>query len=122
MTSDFVRLTIAIGFHFYSQAMVGVVTSVCTIHPIIESPSVSWALQKQKEVFLAEIERATGPGGRRQEKSDPERVRKNISNAVTRAIEAVAQEHDRLGKHLKNSITSGPVVSFDPERDPNWLI
>jgi predicted nuclease with TOPRIM domain len=46
-------------------------------------------LEKQKAAFLAEIERATGPWGRRREKLDPERVRKNISNAVTRAIEAL---------------------------------
>jgi uncharacterized protein YicC (UPF0701 family) len=68
-------------------------------------------LEKQKETFSAE-----------REKSDPERVRKNVSNAVTRAIEAVALEHERLGKHLGNSINSGSVFSYDPERDPQWLV
>jgi hypothetical protein len=79
-------------------------------------------LEKQKEAFSAEIEGATGLGGRRREKSDPERVRKNVSNAVTRAIEAVALEHERLGKHLGNSINSGSVFSYVPERDPQWLV
>ena len=79
-------------------------------------------LETQKETFSAEIEKATGLGGRKRENSDPERVRKNVSIAVTRAIEAVAQEHERLGKHLRNSITSGSVFSYDPERDPQWLI
>jgi hypothetical protein len=62
-------------------------------------------LEKQKEAFSAEIEKATGLGGRRREKSDPERGRKNFSNAVTRAIDAVASEHEWLEKHLQNSIT-----------------
>jgi len=79
-------------------------------------------LEKQKEAFSAEIEGATGLGGRRREKSDPERVRKNVSNAVTRAIDAVASEHERLGKHLRNSITSGSAFSYDPDRDPQWLV
>ncbi|RLS69998.1 MAG: hypothetical protein DWH99_11495, partial [Planctomycetota bacterium] len=79
-------------------------------------------LETQKETFSAEIEKATGLGGRKRENSDPERVRKNVSNAVARAIEAIAQEHDRLGKHLRNAINSGSVFSYDPERDPQWLI
>jgi hypothetical protein len=60
--------------------------------------------------------------GRKRENSDPERVRKNVSNAVTRAIEAVALEHERLGKHLRNAINSGSAFSYDPERDPQWLV
>ena len=79
-------------------------------------------LETQKETFSAEIEKATGLGGRKREMSDSERVRKNVSNAVTRAIEAVAVEHVRLGKHLRNAITSGSVFSYDPERDPQWLV
>jgi hypothetical protein len=79
-------------------------------------------LEKQKETFSAEIEKATGLGGRKREQSDSERVRKNVSNAVTRAIEAIASEHERLGKHLGNSINSGSVFSYDPERDPQWLV
>lgn len=79
-------------------------------------------LEPQMEMFAAQIESATGLGKRKREKSDSERVRKNVSNAVTRAIDAVAQEHERLGKHLRNSITSGSVFSYDPERDPQWLI
>jgi hypothetical protein len=79
-------------------------------------------LENQKDAFSTEIESATGLGGRKREKSDPERVRKNVSNAVTRAIDAVASEHERLGKHLGNSINSGSVFSYDPERDPQWLV
>ncbi len=43
-------------------------------------------LENQKDAFSTEIESATGLGGRRREKSDPERVRKNVSNAVASAI------------------------------------
>ena len=78
--------------------------------------------EKQKETFSVEIEKATALGGRKREMSDSERVRKNVSNAVTRAIDSVASEHERLGKHLGNSINSGSVFSYDPERDPQWLV
>jgi hypothetical protein len=71
-------------------------------------------LEKQKDPFSTEIESATGLGGRKREKSDPERVRKNVSNAVTRAIDAVASEHERLGKHLRNSITPAPLSASIP--------
>jgi len=79
-------------------------------------------LEKQGETFSAEIKKATGLGGRKREQSDSERVRKNVSNAVTRAIDAVALELEQLGKHLRNAINSGSAFSYDPERDPQWLV
>jgi hypothetical protein len=78
-------------------------------------------LQSEMEVFASEIAGATGLGGRRREKSDTERVRKNVSMAVTRAIDSIRDEHDVLGRHLRNSISPGLAFRYDPERDPNWL-
>lgn len=79
-------------------------------------------LETQMEIFAAQIESATGLGKRKRDKSDSEQVRKTVSIAVTRAIEAVAQEHERLGKYLRNSINSGSLFSYDPERYPQWLV
>ena len=73
------------------------------------------------EVFASEIAGATGLGGRKREKTDTERVRKNVSMAVTRAIDSIRDEHDVLGRHLRNSISPGLTFCYDPERDPNWL-
>lgn len=79
-------------------------------------------LQKKLDFFATEIARATGYGGRKREKSDVERVRKNVSMAVTRAIDGIHAYHERLGKHLRNSVTSGLFFCYDPEHDPRWLI
>ncbi len=74
------------------------------------------------EAFELEIARATGLGGRRREKTDADRVRKNVSMAITRAIDSISDEHPVLGRHLRNSISPGLTFRYDPERDPNWLI
>jgi len=79
-------------------------------------------LQSEMEAFALEIARATGLGGRKREKNDAERVRKNVSTAVSRAIDSIRGEHGVLGLHLRNSIFPGLTFRYDPERDPGWLI
>jgi len=78
-------------------------------------------LQSEMETFELEIARATGLGGRKREKTDAERVRKNVSTAVSRAIDSIRDEHAVLGRHLRNSISPGLTFRYDPERDPGWL-
>ena len=57
-------------------------------------------LQSEMDAFGTELARATGLGGKKREKTDAERVRKNVSMAVTRAIDSIRDEHARLGQHL----------------------
>ena len=78
-------------------------------------------LQAEQEAFELEIARATGLGGRKREKTDAERVRRNVSMAVMRAIDSIRDEHDVLGRHFRNSISPGLTFCYDPERDPEWL-
>lgn len=78
-------------------------------------------LQSEMETFELEIARATGLGGKKREKTDAERIRKNVSMAVARAIDSIRDEHAVLGRHLQNSISPGLTFRYDPERDPNWL-
>ncbi len=78
-------------------------------------------LQSEMEAFELEIARATGLGGRKREKTDTERVRKNVSMAVSRTIDSIRDEHAVLGRHLRNSISPGLTFRYDPERDPGWL-
>ncbi len=78
-------------------------------------------LQAEMEAFELEIARATGLGGTKREKTDAERVRKNVSMAVSRAIDSIRDEHAGLGRHLQNSISPGLTFRYDPEDKVGWL-
>ncbi len=79
-------------------------------------------LKTELEAFELQLARETGLGGRRREKTDADRVRRNVSMAVTRAIDSIRGEHRVLGRHLRNSISLGLTFRYDPERDPKWLV
>lgn len=78
-------------------------------------------LQVEIEFLNRELAGAAGLGGRPREKSNIERIRKSVSGAVSRAIDAIAADHKLLGRHLTVSIKSGLTFRYDPERNPNWL-
>jgi hypothetical protein len=46
-------------------------------------------LESDQEAFEIEIAKATGLGGKKREKTDADRVRRNVSMAVTRAIDSI---------------------------------
>ncbi len=68
-----------------------------------------------------ELARAYGLAGRKRERNDVEKVRKSVSMAVKRAIDAIRDEHDVLGRHLRNATSSGLTFCYDPEHKLNWL-
>lgn len=78
-------------------------------------------LESDQEAFETKIAKATGLCGKKREKTDADRVRRNVSMAVTRAIDSICDEHPVLGRHLRNSISSGLSFCYDPERDPGWV-
>jgi len=79
-------------------------------------------LQSEIEKLGAEIVRLSGLGGKIRSKSDADRARRSVSAAVKRAIDSIRNEHNRLGQHLRNSVSSGFIFCYAPERDPDWLI
>lgn len=79
-------------------------------------------IKSKLEIFGTQIAEATGFGGRKREKTDAERVRKNVSMAVSRAIDSIHDEHLTLGKHLRRFVSSGLSFCYDPEKEPGWLI
>ena len=46
---------------------------------------------------------------------------KNVSMAVSRAIDSIRDEHAVLGRHLRNSISPGLTFCYDPEHIIDWL-
>lgn len=65
----------------------------------------------------------TGPRGRpRRAASDPnEKVRKAVSNAIKRSRKSIEKDHRALGRHLRYTIRTGDVCSYEPgEPAPPW--
>jgi hypothetical protein len=80
-------------------------------------------LQSEMDALGTEIARATGLGGRKRELTDVERVRKAVSNAVSRAINSFDEKkYKELVQHFRTSISSGRFFKYDPEQSINWLL
>lgn len=80
-------------------------------------------LQSEMDALGTEIARATGLGGRNRELTDAEKVRKAVSNAVSRAIKKFDEKkYKELVQHLHNSISSGRFFKYDPEQSVDWLL
>jgi hypothetical protein len=82
--------------------------------------------QAQKELAHAELEllekevvAAIGLGGKhRNARDDSERVRKNVSNAITRAIESIQEHHPTLGIFLDLHLKRGLFVCYSDDGIP----
>ncbi|MEX0718357.1 MAG: hypothetical protein WD066_17310 [Planctomycetaceae bacterium] len=76
----------------------------------------------EMEILAAELANAMGLGGRKRKKEDADRVRKSVSMAVSRAIDAIRPDHERLARHLDASISSGRTFRYAPEQPIDWLL
>lgn len=80
-------------------------------------------LRDEREKLGAYLRSCNGHNGRLRMIADAtERARKAVSNAITRAISAVFEQHDVLGRHLRNSVRTGYQVSYDPETPVDWQL
>jgi hypothetical protein len=83
------------------------------------------ALRGEREALLDEVRRATGIGGRRRVVgSSGERARVAVKKAITTAIGRIADFDEPLAHHLRNSVHTGLICSYDP--DPgvtvHWIL
>jgi len=70
-------------------------------------------LQEQHDFLTNQILSARGFAGRsRESKSDRERTRKSVSNAINRAITNIRESLPRLAEHLERNIDCGYVLSY----------
>jgi len=51
-----------------------------------------------------------------------ERKRKGIGMAISRALARIDKKHEALGQHLRNSVKTGWVCRYTPERDLPWVL
>lgn len=80
------------------------------------------ALQGEITQITNELLRAAGIGGRPRTRSDAERARKSVSQAISRAITRIGSHHESLSRHLLNSITSGQTFCYSPDSPTDWLL
>jgi hypothetical protein len=80
-------------------------------------------LEEEREKLRAYLSASSGHHGRlRRLANARERIRKSVSNAITRAITAVSEHHERLGRHLRNSVRLGYSANYDPEQPVEWRL
>ncbi len=78
-------------------------------------------LQSDRQTLLAEVQRATGLGGRKREAaSDRERARQSVTQAIRRALEAIKRDHAALWRHLWKSLKTGEVFAYRPDDETPW--
>jgi hypothetical protein len=79
-------------------------------------------IQREIEALETEVLKATGLGRRKRKMgNDADRIRKAVSNAITRAIEAIEKEHPHLARHLESALIMGHAFSYRPEVDIDWI-
>jgi hypothetical protein len=81
------------------------------------------ALEDEKEKLEKYLLSATGLMGRSRNFNNPsEKVRKNVTNQISRCIKRIQENHPTLGTHLKNSIKTGTLCSYSPDKSTTWEI
>jgi hypothetical protein len=69
--------------------------------------------QSEMEILESQVNAALGLGGRhRNDADDSERVRKNVSNAITRSIESIREHHPALADHLDLHVKRGSFLCY----------
>jgi len=70
-------------------------------------------LQEQHDVLTNQILSAQGLSGRsRESKSERERTRKSVSNAINRAIKSIRESLPHLADHLERNLDCGSLLSY----------
>jgi hypothetical protein len=78
-------------------------------------------LRAERSMLADELAGALGLGGRARFAGDPaERARKAVTMRIRAAITAIAAQDDALARHLRNTIRTGRLCSYQPESTVSW--
>jgi AAA ATPase-like protein len=78
-------------------------------------------LRAERSMLAAELAGALGLGGRARFAGDPaERARKAVTMRIRAAISTIAAQDDILARHLRNTIRTGRLCSYQPEETVSW--
>lgn len=80
------------------------------------------AARQELEALASELGRALGLGGRsRRTGSAAERARSTVTWRIRSAVRKIGAAHNRLGRHLENSIRTGTFCAYCPETPVVWV-
>jgi len=80
-------------------------------------------LKEEQEGLLRYLNACNRLDGRLRKVADVrEKVRKSVSNAISRAILVISDDHEVLGRHLSNSIKTGYKMVYNPETPVEWYL
>lgn len=77
--------------------------------------------RQELDLLQAELAAACGLGGRARTHSTAERARKAVYNRIRGALAKIEKAHRSLGRHLRNSVSTGTFCSYAPERPTEWV-
>jgi hypothetical protein len=78
-------------------------------------------LRVERSMLADELARALGLGGRARIAGDPaERARKAVTMRIRAAIEVIGTNDEALARHLRNTVHTGRLCSYQPEDAVRW--
>jgi hypothetical protein len=78
-------------------------------------------LRAERSLLADELAGALGLGGRPRIAGDPaERARKAVTMRIRAAIRAIAARDDALARHLRNTVRTGRLCSYEPDTPVTW--
>jgi hypothetical protein len=79
------------------------------------------SLEKEFAMVHSQLASAIGLRGRKKNASDDaERIRKSVSNAISRSLDQIKNDHPALWQHLDKSLNFGQYFSYSPEKFTPW--
>jgi len=79
--------------------------------------------EDELDALVAELSASLGLGGRgRQSGSTVERARSAVTFRLRSAIKRISEQHDALGRHLRNSVRTGTWCAYLPEQPVRWEV
>jgi len=78
--------------------------------------------QVEHELLRAQLVSACGLSGRSRPQGHAERARKAVRNRISGALTKIENAHRGLGRHLRNSVSTGTFCMYRPERPLAWEI
>jgi hypothetical protein len=81
----------------------------------------SMRADRERVALLDQLGQAYGMGGRARRAGRPvERARSTVTWRIREAIRRIEAVHPELGRHLRNSVRTGAVCSYEPETPVRW--
>ena len=80
-------------------------------------------IKEEMDVIRDVLKATSGLHGRfRKMPSPTEKKRKAITNCISGAHNRIDKEHESLGRHLHNSVNTGWICSYKPEKPISWTL